>query len=370
MRFKWEKYYWITLKNNKQLQGLFMICVLTVFIGVSGNVLHAETPTVKGIINSLLGPDDTTPPDIELEGLSDGLTVYTEKMYISGQVTDNNKVTALTLDKVPLISRPERNIFFSHLTALREGKNIITIEANDEAGNKTRKEIIVVRTNPHFSKLPKEVFEKRMRLAVYPFDYGGALSEESGMFLDMLTLALQEQGRFQLTDRVLMDTILKEQKLSLTQLIDQEIAVRTGRIMSAQAIVTGSIIKSGEGIEVAGRMIDTETAEILAIEKIYSSKEGLAALNFLAQSLAVRFHNDFPMLKGVVVQRKVREIFTDVSRNSPPLRGNLIIYRENNLKNVILGYARITQSLPEMTKAELTSGRLDEIRELDRVVVQ
>ncbi len=366
------------LKNNIYIQWLFMICVLTASVGPDSGLVFAETPTVKGIVNSFFGPDDRTPPEIELEGLSDDQTVYTEKIYIAGQAIDNNKIETLTLNKVPLLRSPDRSIYFSYLAELSEGKNIISIEARDEAGNKTKKDVVIIMENPQLSKLPVEVFEKRMRLAVYPFDQKGAVSGESGMFLDMLTLALQHQTRFQLTDRALMDRILKEQKLSLTQLIDQDAAVSAGRIMSAQAIVTGTIIKIEGGIEMIGRIIDAETSEIMATEKVYSGKDGPAALNVLAQSLAVRFHNDFPMLGGIVVTRKGRDIFTSLGQGKVAVNGRLIIYRDKGREKgsasgtgtMVLGYARITQVMKDMSKAELISGRPDDIREMDRIVVQ
>jgi hypothetical protein len=169
-----------------------------------------------------------------------------------------------------------------------------------------------------------------------------------------------------------MDRVLEEQKLSITQFIDQDTALKMGRIMSAQAIITGSILETETGTEMVGRMIDTETSGILVTEKIYTATRGLEALHFLAESMAVQFHNNFPMLRGVVIKRKNRHIFTDLGQNTFPLRGRLIIYRENDQETdkTILGYARIIQVLPDMSKAELISGRIDEIRELDRVVLQ
>ena len=315
---------------------------------------------------------DNQPPQIELQDVSNSHTVYTDKIYIAGQVTDAHEIETLKLNNTALLKKPNRSIVFSHLAKLNEGKNIFTIEAADSAGNSVKKEITVIREKLHLSQLPKAVIDQRMRIAVYPFEQKGVVSSESGLFMDLLTLAMQRQNRFQLTDRALMDKILEEQKLSRTQLIDQDTAVKMGRILSAQAIITGSITVTGGGMEAVGRMIDTETSEIMAIEKIYSGDKGLVALNFLAESMAIQFHNDFPMLRGVVIKRKDRHIFTDLGRNTIPLRGRLIIYRENDPKthNSILGYARIMQVLPDMSKAEVISGRIDEIRELDRVVLQ
>jgi len=281
-----------------------MIFFVAASAGLGSGDVFAETSTVKGIVNSILALDDRTPPEIELEGISDNETVYTDKIYIAGQAFDNKRIESITINEAPLIINPGRSIYFSYLADLHKGENIISIEACDEEGIEVKKDIVVTREDAPHSNLPKEVFDRRMRLAVYPFEQKGTVSAESSMFMDMLLLALEREARFQLTDRSLMDRVLSEQKLSLTQLADQEAALKAGRIMSAQAIVTGSIIKTGEGIEMIGRMIDTETSGIMVTEKLYFAEEGTSALKFLAQSLAVKFHNDFPMLGGIVVARQ------------------------------------------------------------------
>lgn len=338
------------------------------------NVIPAESDSDKVSINHVFGLKDTQPPDIQLSDLSNGQTVYTEKVYIAGQVVDDNKIETLTLNRTPILNRIGQSTFFSRLAQLREGPNIITISASDKAGNTAEKNITVIRKTPDITRLPKEIIDKRMRLAVYPFDQMGSVSGTSSLFQDILTFALLNQNRFQLIDRASLNRVLEEQKLSHTKLIDRNTAVRLGKIMSAQAIITGSIIESQNGIEIAGRLIDTETSEILATEKIYCSTRGPSAYHFLAESMAVKFHNDFPMLQGLIIKRKGIYIFTDMGQDKIALHGRLIVYRKNametNRKDIILGYARITQVLPDMSKAELIEGSLDEIREMDRIIIQ
>jgi len=349
---------------------LLIICLLFFLIAQPASSDDNTPVSEKGIIDTLIGKKDNQPPQIELQDLYDNQTVYTDKIYIAGKVIDANEIETLTLNNRSILNNYGWSIFFSHLEKLSEGENVITIGAIDSAGNRAKKEITVIRENLPLSQLPKEVIEKRMRIAVYPFEKNGIVSEESGLFMDLLMLAFQKQDRFQLTDRALLDRVLEEQKLSLTQLIDQNAAVNMGRIMSAEAIITGSIIETGSGMEVVGRVIDTETSEIIAIEKSYSGDKGLGALNFLAESMALQFINDLPMLRGIVIKRKDGHIITDLGRDKIPLRGRLIIYREYGAKSEILGYARVTQVYPDMSRAELVKGRLDEIRELDRVVLQ
>jgi hypothetical protein len=331
----------------------------------------------NSIVNSLTGPNDRRPPDIELMGISDNQTVYTEKIYIAGHVIDENTIKALTLNKSSILNSPARKIFFSHLVEIKEGSNRITIEAVDKAGNRAREDITVVRRKGQHLQLPAEVAARRLRVALYPFEKSGAVSAESVPFLDLLTLDLQTQNRFQLVDRSYMDRILEEQNFSLSKLIDRNAAVKLGKLMSAQAIITGNIVETPDGTEVVGRMIDTETSEILAMEKIYSYQKGIAALSFLAESLSVKFHNDFPMLSGIIIKHKDGHLYTDLGKGKISPHGRLIVYRSNksdkgasSLKVTIMGYARVTEILPDMSKAEFFSGNPDEIRVMDKVAVQ
>ena len=373
------------MKHHLTYYLIFLIALLIVFVSfrtglyaASGNDdgQGAGTAPEKGIIESLLGPGDRHPPSIELQDLSDNETVYTEKIYIAGQVIDENTVESLTLNRSSLLYTPGRRIFFSHLAELREGRNIIAIEAVDKAGNRMKKTITVIRKKLQLSQLPEEVAAGRLRVALYPFEKNGAVAAESALFLDLLTLSFQSQNRFQLVDRSYIERILEEQKLTLTQLIDRDVAVKVGRLMSAQAIITGSIAETPDGSEIVCRMIDTETSEILATEKVRSSMKGLEAMSFLAESLSVQLHNDFPMLSGIIIKRKDRHIYTDLGKGAISPHGRLIIYRHiipegaSNSTGRVLGYARVTEVLKDMSKAALRQGNIDEIRVMDRVVVQ
>jgi TolB-like protein len=364
--------------STKNLIILILLFFLIAVVPFCTGSYSAETSSDKGLMDSLFGKEDATPPDIELDDLSDGQTVYTEKIYISGYITDAGTVGTITVNERPVAVHKGKNIVFSYLAALKEGKNIITIEAADESGNRTKKDLTVIRENLRLLKLPKVVFEKRMRLAVYSFEQKGAVSEASTVFMDLLTLALQNQHRFQLVERVSLDRALEEQKLSLSQVIDRNAALNIGKLMSAQAIVTGSIMESGEGIEVVARLIDTETSEILTTEKLYSAGEGIAGMSFLAQALAAKFCNDIPMLGGIVVDRNGESIFTSLGDGKVSQNSRIMVYRDYDTetdgdkgpKSVILGHGRITQVMQDMSKAKLFQGSPDAVRKLDWVIVQ
>jgi hypothetical protein len=323
-----------------------------------------------------LGARDTRPPSIQLNGWTDTQTVFLEKVYLEGQVRDESRVESLTINQVPILRRKGQSILFSHLAALEEGENPITIEARDEAGNVATKTITVIRRTPKALQLGE-----RLSLSILPFDHKGMASEASLSFQDNLIDALLDQNRFQVVERDKLNVILEEQKLSRSKLVDRRTALRMGRLAAAQSIMTGTIIETIGGIEVVGRMIDTETSEILATEDVYSEAKDLPALKVLAEGMAIKFHHEFPLLEGLVIECMGRHICTDLGQNEIKLKRRLIVYRERPITHPVTGkalgadteiidHARVTQVLPEMSKAELLEAKEEKPRTLDSVITQ
>jgi TolB-like protein len=336
----------------------------------------ADPIVVNSIVAALFGPKDTRPPNIKLRGWTDIQTVFMEKVYIEGQISDESKIESLTINQIPILRRKGKRIFFNHLAELEKGKNTITIEARDKANNVASKKITITRRVPKALQLTE-----RLSLTVLPFEQKGAVSESSLFFQDNVIDALVNQNRFQVVERDRLDLILQEQKLSRTKLIDRSTALRLGRLVAVHSIITGSIIETRTGIEIVGRMIDTETSEILATEDVYDEIKDLPALRTLAEGMAIKFHREFPLLGGFVIQQKGKYIFTDLGQDKIKLQRRLIVYREEPIKhpvtgkilgadNEIVGRAKVTQVLPEMSKAELMRGKPGAIKRLDKVITE
>ena len=313
---------------------------------------------------------------IRLRGWTDTQTVFLEKAYIEGDIRDENKIESLTINQTPILRRKGMNIFFGHLADLKAGENHIIIEASDEAGNRATKKIRVIRRIPKALQLAE-----RLSLTVLPFEQKGAVSEASLSFQDNLIDGLVNRNRFSVVERDKLDLILREQKLSRTDLIDRGTALKLGKLIAAKSIVTGSIIETRTGIEIVGRLIDTETAEIMATEDVYDEVKDLPALRSLAEGMAIKFHRDFPLLDGLIIQQKGKDIFTDLGQDKIKIRRRLIVYRDEPIKhpvtgkimgadNVIVGRARVTQVMAEMSKAEILEGENGGIKRLDKVITE
>jgi len=326
------------------------------------------------LMAGLFGQKDTQPPRIFLKDWADSQTVYMDRVFLDGHAADDGDIESLTLNQKPILRRKGKRIFFSQVVPLKEGKNTITIEAKDTSGNGTTRDLILTRIVPKALQLAE-----RLSMTVLPFEEKGAVSQAGSSFQDTLTDKLVNQNRFRLIERQKLDAILQEQKLSSSDLIDKKTALKLGKLVAAQTIVTGSIIESGIGMEIVGRVIDTETSEILASQDVYDEVKDLRGLQTLAEGLAIRFHREFPLLNGTVIKQKGKWIFTDIGDDKISLQRRLIVYHEEPIKhpvtgkllgadNEILGRARVVQVMPGMSKAELSDGDPASVKPLDKVI--
>ena len=163
--------------------------------------------------------------------------------------------------------------------------------------------------------------------------------------------------------------------------MDRGTALRLGRLVAAQAVITGSIVENSDGMEVVARMIDTETSSILASVDVYGESKDPSGIRTLTEGLAIKIHREFPLISGVVLQKKGNAIFTDLGQDKAKVDRKLIVYHEEEIRhpltgkvlgsdNRILGRARVVQVMPEMSKAEILTGKGGGISPLDRVITQ
>jgi len=103
---------------------------------------------------------------------------------------------------------------------------------------------------------------------------------------EILVAHLKKIGTYTLSERILLKKVLEEQALQLSGMIDEEMAGEVGKLYGLEAIITGSVMKVGEEITISGRVIHTESAEIIASGTIEFTdidrlKENLEELAYL-----------------------------------------------------------------------------------------
>jgi len=80
---------------------------------------------------------------------------------------------------------------------------------------------------------------------------------------EVLVSKLKETGKYELSERVLLDKVLEEQELQISGLTDEETAAKVGEFYNLDMVVSGSAMQVGSTITISGRLIDTETTQIV-----------------------------------------------------------------------------------------------------------
>lgn len=349
-------------------------------IAVDELVVRRPSPLLAAadlrLLSGLLGSRDRTSPKIEVKGFSDSQTVFMDKVYLDGRVTDDREIAEISVNGEPVASGLGRMVFFSRMVSLDVGPNTIEVGAKDKAGNGVKTSIEVIRRVPEAFQL-----DARLKVSVLPFERIVSTGDKGAIFQEYLIDALVGQERFRVVERSLLDIILKEQRLSASNLIERRTALKVGRLVAAQSVIAGSIIETRRGTEVVSRMIDTETSDILATIDVYGETKDRRGLSELAEGMALKYHREFPLSSGLVVSTDGNSIFTDLGRDEIKLQRRVIVFREaivrHPLDNRVLGTdkqilcrARVTQVQGEISKARLLDEPKMTVEKLFKVVAE
>ncbi|MDI6704375.1 MAG: FlgO family outer membrane protein [bacterium] len=116
--------------------------------------------------------------------------------------------------------------------------------------------------------------EKKTKIAVIEFtDLQGNVTNFGRYLAEELITKLFQTGKFRVIERQLLNKVVEEQKLTLTQLIDPESAKQLGRILGVDAIVSGTITDLVDKLKVNARIIGTETGDVFAVASAAITKD-------------------------------------------------------------------------------------------------
>jgi len=112
----------------------------------------------------------------------------------------------------------------------------------------------------------KVTAKNKTTVAVVEFaDLEGNVTNFGRFLAEELITRLHETEKFKVIERQLLNQVIKEQKLTLTGIVDPNSAKQLGRVLGVDAIVSGSITDLGKTARVNARLISTETGEIFAV---------------------------------------------------------------------------------------------------------
>ncbi|MBI4698152.1 MAG: hypothetical protein HY758_04390 [Nitrospirae bacterium] len=321
---------------------------------------------------------DDKPPVISLNDLVDHQTVYDDAIYLEGRVSDESKIQSLNINGEPILKRKGQDIFFNHLTGLREGENRFSIEASDTFGNTSKKVFIVNRKVPRIRQIGS-----RMSVSILPLERKGERSIFGDTVYDGLISAFVEQKRFHLTERAQLEEIMKELKLSQTELADPDTASRIGKIVIADAILTGTVYENKNSIEILTRLVDAETSAILESKDVFDEDKSLPNIKRLMQGLALKYKQSYPLLEGMIIKKDGKDILIDLGGGKRVKKDmGMIVFREGEeirhpetgralgSEPVEIGEAKIENVYEEFSRASIKKGGTEKVNVKDRVITK
>ena len=97
-------------------------------------------------------------------------------------------------------------------------------------------------------------------------------SQLASLLNEMALVELAKLDTLKIVERERLLEVLKEQELALSDLMDTSKAIRVGQFLSANLMLTGTVIEMSESVVIFGRVIDVETAEIQSAAQVIVQK--------------------------------------------------------------------------------------------------
>lgn len=116
---------------------------------------------------------------------------------------------------------------------------------------------------------------KIKRVAVVPFTAPrGAGSYDGAVASERLVIQLLARGDLDVVERRFLDKVLEEQRLGVFGIMDQDTVKELGKVLGVDAILTGTVVElKGDRIEINARLINTQTAQVMAADTVKVAKD-------------------------------------------------------------------------------------------------
>jgi len=238
-------------------------------------------------------------PGLALEMETPPAEVQQESVSIAGIVSASAGLKELKVNgqsqQIPA-SAAGKPFAFSYGVPLAEGANTITVIATDQSGKTETRTFTVVRKVDEIARAGS-----RLAVAVLPFNHKGQPTTMYAAAFEAITDAMVNQRRFKVVSRDQLETILREQKLSATQLVDPTTAIRIGKLVAAEATLVVTVNESPKSVEAYAQLISTETSTVLASKDVFDPEKAPGSARTKMAELAAKMKQDYPLVEGVVM---------------------------------------------------------------------
>lgn len=173
---------------------------------------------------------------------------------------------------------------------------------------------------------------QKTKIAVLDFRPQGNNFENEDMgkiVAEWLITAFVREGRFEVIERKLLGEVLEEQQMVEAGIVNQDTATEIGKLLGVKVIISGSVAKIGQMVEVNARIVDVASASIITAESVSSTQ--VTSLRGLVGEMAQKIMKNFP-LEGYIAHRINDEVVIDLGRRAGVKKGMLfLVYREGEV---------------------------------------
>ena len=253
---------------------------------------------------------DMLRPTLRLSNPSDMIDVFDPEYFVDGYAGDGGGLASVTINGEELLREEDRGArlrYLSRSLPLELGTNTFTLIATDLAGNRTTHSLVAVRKVPEY--LDEEY---RLKTGVTPLTSVEEQHNPEAIKRQIETEMIREPIRFHVLERGAegWNFILREQRLSLSDLADPQSALRIGKMFPADVLLIGAAVSEGRGVTIFVKGVDTEEGISLCAEDVYIEGDR-ERFTYGIHGLALKIKQRFPLVAGKVLQVKDEETTID-----------------------------------------------------------
>ncbi|MBU1565966.1 MAG: hypothetical protein KJ630_10100 [Proteobacteria bacterium] len=208
----------------------------------------------------------------------------------------------------------------------------------------------------------------KTKIAVLDFQLQGENFDNKDMgtiVAEWFITAMVREGRFDVVERRMLEKILGEQQLAMTGVVDATSATQIGKLLGVKVIITGSVMKFRDVTEINARIIDVESASIIAAENVKSV--ATAKLQDMVIEMSGKIIKNFPLF-GYVVNRSGDSVTLDLGLRTGVKTGmRFIVFKEGQIikhpkTGEVLDVERIETGKVTITSIaqKISTARIDE----------
>jgi TolB-like protein len=322
---------------------------------------------------------------------SRAIAKFNESILVKNK--DMKKIKTYGMHFMPYFPHREKGICFYNLGRIEDARRELKLSLRHQYSSRAQEFLSKLGNAPITRKPPpvvedkedKIVIEKpndpivippievklvgeRMGLAVLPFQTSGLGGEMGNInVVEQLMTTFYNLKRFKLFERSQLESILEEQKLGMSGIVDASTAAQIGKGIGVDAMVLGSVTRSGRNLAIDARLIDTETAAIITAQDEMSNRTSIQELKEMIDRLANKIYNDLPLVDGYVIGVNGDQLTLDLGSSKKVKKGmKCIIYSEGQdiihplTKKVLgkqteeLGEVKLTEVYPEYSIGKIT----------------